>query len=63
VSVVVNEPGNCDIDFFIFRCDFSKMRPKFTKFKRDQIVAEIFQIGINESEKVQKSTKGDKIII
>jgi len=37
------------------------MRPKFPKFKRDQNAAEKFQIGIDESEKLQNSIEVDEI--
>jgi hypothetical protein len=39
------------------------MRPEFHKFNRDQDVAEKFQNGINESEKLGNLTKVDKIIV
>ncbi len=54
--------GNYDIDFFIFRPHPHITTLKFPKLERDQNAAEKFQIDINESTKLQKSTKVDKII-
>jgi hypothetical protein len=52
---------NCDIEFFIFCHRFCILRLKFPKFKTGQNAAEIFCIGNNISEELQKSIKLDKI--
>ncbi len=55
--------GNYGINFFIFRHRFHIMRPIFRQFERGQNAAKKFQIGNNKSEKLQDSTKLDKIIV
>jgi hypothetical protein len=42
--------GNCDIDFFIFRCQFQIVRPKFTKFEKDQNDAKNFKVKLMKAK-------------
>jgi hypothetical protein len=44
--------GNCNIEFFNLFLSLNIIGSKFPKFETDQIAAEKFGIGINESERL-----------